>query len=88
MLAIFKYNHDLSDEVMSELWVRNPYFQLFCGKEFFQHRLTFDSFSMTRWRQRTQDEKLTALPQESLASATTTSATYPPSSSDIVVKTA
>jgi Transposase domain (DUF772) len=30
--------HDLSDEVLCERWVENPYFQYFCGEEFFQHR--------------------------------------------------
>src|SRR6516225_8017651 len=30
----------------------NPYFQYFCGEEFFQHALVFDRSSLTRWRQR------------------------------------
>src|SRR6202012_5425484 len=41
-LAILKHMHDLSDEALCERWVENPYFQLFCGEEFFQHKLTFD----------------------------------------------
>jgi IS5 family transposase len=41
-LAILKHMHDLSDEVLCERWVENPYYQLFCGEEFFQHRLVFD----------------------------------------------
>ena len=36
-LAILKHMHDLSDEELCERWVENPYFQLFCGEEFFQH---------------------------------------------------
>jgi IS5 family transposase len=39
---------------------------LFCGEEFFQHKLRFDRSSMTRWRQRMGEEKLVALIQESL----------------------
>ena len=35
-LAILKHMHDLSDEVLCERWVENPYYQLFCGEEFFQ----------------------------------------------------
>jgi hypothetical protein len=42
--------HDLSDEVLCERCVDNPYFQYFCGEEFFQHRLVFDRSSLTRWR--------------------------------------
>ena len=68
-LAILKYMHDLSDEVLCERWVENPYFQLFCGEEFFQHKLAFDRSSLTRWRQRMGEEKLVALIQESLAVA-------------------
>ena len=35
-LTILKYTHDLSDEVLCERWVENPYYQFFCGEEFFQ----------------------------------------------------
>ncbi len=49
-LAILKHLHDLSDEVLCERWIENPYFQLFCGEEFFQHQLPFDRSSLTRWR--------------------------------------
>ena len=49
-LAILKHTYDLSDEVLCERWVENPYYQYFCGEEFFQHRLVFDRSSLTRWR--------------------------------------
>jgi len=65
-LAILKHMHNLSDEVLCERWVDNPYYQLFCGEEFFQHILPFDRSSLTRWRQRVGKDKLTALMQESL----------------------
>ena len=41
-LAILKHTYDLSDEVLCERWVENPYYQHFCGEEFFQHQLVFD----------------------------------------------
>jgi transposase, IS5 family len=53
------------------------YFQFFCGEEFFQHRLPFDRSSLTRWRQRMGEAKLTALIQESLSVATRTEAMKP-----------
>jgi IS5 family transposase len=53
------------------------HFQFFCGEEFFQHRLPFDRSSLTRWRQRMGDAKLTALIQESLSVATRTEAMKP-----------
>ena len=76
-LAILKHTYDLSDEVLCERWVENPYYQFFCGEEFFQHRLVFDRSSLTRWRQRMGEEKLQALMQESLSVATRTEAIKP-----------
>ena len=32
-LAILKHTYDLSDEVLCERWVENPYYQHFCGEE-------------------------------------------------------
>ena len=46
---------------MCDRWIENPYFQLFCGEEFFQHKLTFARSSLTRWRQRMGEEKIAAL---------------------------
>ena len=76
-LSILKHLHDLSDEALCARWVENPYFQFFCGEEFFQHRLAADRSSLTRWRGRMGEERLTALLQESLATATRTGAAKP-----------
>jgi IS5 family transposase len=86
-LAILKHMHDLSDEALCERWVENPYFQLFCGEEFFQHKPPFDRSSLTRWRQRMGEEKLAALVQESLSVATRTGAAKPSDFSKIIVDT-
>jgi IS5 family transposase len=86
-LAILKHTYDLSDEVLCERWVENPYYQFFCGEEFFQHRLVFDRSSLTRWRQRMGEEKLQALIQESLSVATRTDAIKPAELSKVIVDT-
>jgi len=86
-LAILKHTYDLSDESLCERWVENPYFQHFCGEEFFQHRLIFDRSSLTRWRQRMGEEKLLALLQESLSVAVRTKALKPSDLSRVVVDT-
>jgi transposase, IS5 family len=86
-LAILKHMHDLSDEVLCERWIENPYYQLFCGEEFFRHRLVFDRSSLTRWRQRMGEEKLAVLVQESLAVATRTGAARPADFAKIIVDT-
>ena len=82
-----KHMHNLSDEDLCARWVENPYYQLFCGEEFFQHQLTFDRSSLTRWRQRMEEERLTALIQESLAVATRTGAAKPADFSKVIVDT-
>jgi transposase, IS5 family len=86
-LAILKHMHDLSDEVLCEHWIENPYYQLFCGEEFFQHKLAFDRSSMTRWGQRMGEDKLIALIQESLNVATRTGAARPADFSKVIVDT-
>jgi transposase, IS5 family len=86
-LAILKHTHNLSDEVLCERWLENPYYQLFCGEEFFQHRLVFDRSSLTRWRQRMGEERLQALLQESLLVASKTEAIKPSDLNRVIVDT-
>src|SRR5918995_1015896 len=86
-LAILKHTYDPSDEVLCERWVENPYYQYFCGEEFFQHRLVFDRSSLTRWRNRMGEERLAALIQESLSVATRTKAIKPSELSRVIVDT-
>src|ERR1700749_2697916 len=86
-LAILKHTYDLSDEVLCERWVENPYYQYFCGEEFFQHRLVFDRSSMTGWRNRMGEARLQALLQESLSVATRTKAIKPSELSRGIVDT-
>ena len=86
-LAIIKHMHNLSDEALCERWVENPYYQYFCGEEFFQHQLVFDRSSLTRWRQRMGEERLQALLQESLAVATRTEAMKPTDLSRVIIDT-
>jgi transposase, IS5 family len=86
-LAILKHTYNLSDEVVCELWLENPYYQYFCGEEFFQHRLPLDRSSMTNWRNRMGEERLQVLLQESLAVATKTGAMKPGDLARVIVDT-
>ena len=86
-LAILKHMHNLSDEALCERWLENPYYQLFCGEEFFRHTLPFDRSTMTRWRQRMGEDKLVALLQESLHLATRTGAAKPADFTRVIVDT-
>ena len=86
-LAILKHMHDLSDEALCARWLENPYYQLFCGEEFFRHKAPFDRSSMTRWRQRMGEERLVALLQESLATAARTGAAKPAAFAQAIIDT-
>lgn len=57
-LHYLKHVHDLSDEEVVDRWVENPYWQFFCGFEFFQHEAPIDASTMTRWRKRIGPEGL------------------------------
>lgn len=51
-LHYLKYTFSESDESLIERFIENPYWQYFCGFEYFQHTLPIDPSSMTRFRQR------------------------------------
>ncbi|MER9502757.1 transposase, partial [Mesorhizobium sp. M0587] len=86
-LAILKHTFNLSDEVLCERWVENPYFQYLCGEVFFCHALPFDRSSMTRWRGRMGEERIVALLQESLSLAVKTGAMKPADTRQVIVDT-
>jgi len=51
-LHYLKHAFDRSDEEVVMGWLENPYWQYFCGEEYFQHRLPIDPSQMTRFRGR------------------------------------
>jgi transposase, IS5 family len=60
-LSYLKHMFDLSDEAVVERWRENPYWQWFCGFEYFQHDLPCDPSSLTRWRKRIGPEGMEKL---------------------------
>jgi IS5 family transposase len=51
-LHYLKYTFNESDETLVDKFIENPYWQYFCGYEYFQHSFPIDPSSMTRFRQR------------------------------------
>jgi transposase, IS5 family len=51
-LMILKQLENLSDERIIEAWVRNPYFQAFCGERHFQWKFPCDPSDLIYFRKR------------------------------------
>ena len=51
-LHYLKHTFNESDETVVARWVENPYWQYFCGEEYFRHELPIDPSQMTRFRKR------------------------------------
>lgn len=68
-LQYLKYMYNESDEMIVEKFVENPYYQYFCGNEYFEHSLPIDSSSMTRFRKRMGKETIEELLKETVSSA-------------------
>lgn len=68
-LQYLKYMYNESDEIIVQKFVENPYYQFFCGNEYFEHSLPIDSSSMTRFRKRMGKETIEELFKETVTSA-------------------
>ena len=68
-LTFLKYMFGLSDQEVLDGWVENPYWQDFCGGEFFEHEPPTDQTVMSRWRKRAGEAGVTDMIMETLASA-------------------
>ena len=73
-LHYLKHAYDESDESVVEKWVENPYWQYFCGYEYFQHELPCHPTSLVKWRQRVKAAGVEQLLKELLATAVRTAA--------------
>jgi IS5 family transposase len=68
-LHYLKYAFDYSDESAVAMFLENPYWQYFCGLEYFAHDLPLDPSSMTRWRKRLNKNDSEALLKETIQTA-------------------
>jgi IS5 family transposase len=62
-ILYLKHAFGISDEKVVSQWVENPYWQYFCGMQYFQHEVPFHPTSLIKWRRRLGDkgsEKLLA----------------------------
>ena len=68
-LHYLKHAFNESDESVVERWVENPYWQYFCGYEFFQHEFPCHPTSMVKWRQRMKSGCIEKMLKETISSA-------------------
>ena len=68
-LHYLKHTFNESDESVVARFVENPYWQFFCGLEYFTHRLPIDPTTMTRWRKRVGADGMKKLLSETIATA-------------------
>lgn len=65
-LCFLKDAKGLSDEEVCAVWRENPYFQYFCGEEFFQYRFPVEPPSLSIFRKRIGEAGIERLLQETI----------------------
>ena len=68
-LHYLKHLYDVSDERVVAGFLENPYWQYFCGEEFFRHDLPCDPTTLVKWRKRIGPERMEQLLRETIAAA-------------------
>jgi len=68
-LHYLKYTYNQSDESVVARFIENPYWQYFCGYEYFQHVLPLDPTSLVKWRKRIGPDGLEGLLKETVDTA-------------------
>jgi transposase, IS5 family len=86
-LSYLQHTFNLSDEAVVQRWIENPYWQWFCGFEYFQHELPCDPSSLTRWRKRIGPEGLEKLLAATIQAGLESGAVRPASLERISVDT-
>jgi IS5 family transposase len=86
-LAMLQHTFGLSDDAVVEKWPENPYWQLFCGEEFFQHEFPICASQMTRWRRRIGEGGVERLLKLTIEAGLRTKAVTPKQMQVVVVDT-
>lgn len=68
-LHYLKHAFNVSDESVVDQFLENPYWQYFCGFEYFQHEFPLDPSSLVRWRKRIGSKGMEKLLQGTIETA-------------------
>lgn len=55
-LTYLQFMYEMSDEAVVERWVESPYWQHFCGEEYFQHDFPLHPTTLVKWRRKIGEE--------------------------------
>jgi len=76
-LHYLKHLYDISDETVMHEFVENPYWQYFCGLEYFSHELPCHPTSLVKWRKRVGPDGVERMLQATLEAARRSNALKP-----------
>ncbi len=65
-LHYLKHAYNVSDEGVVEGYLENPYWQYFCGNEYFEHEFPCDPTSLVKWRKRIGSEGVEKFLEETI----------------------
>jgi transposase, IS5 family len=68
-LHYLKHAYNVSDEAVVERFLENPYWQYFCGCEFFHHTFPLDPTTLVKWRKRIGPKGMEKLLQATIETA-------------------
>jgi len=68
-LHYLKYLYNESDEKVVEKYVENPYWQYFCGREYFEHELPCHPTALVKWRKRVGSKGIEKMLSETIETA-------------------
>ena len=68
-LHYLKYLYNESDEQVVEKYVENPYWQYFCGREYFEHELPCHPTALVKWRKRVGSKGIEKMLSETIETA-------------------
>ena len=86
-LHYLKGLHNLSDEAVVRGFLENPYWQYFCGMEYFMTELPLDSSSLSRWRKRSGPKGFESMLRESVEAAMRAKCLKPQELNAVIVDT-
>ena len=86
-LTYLSHAFNTSDEETVRRWVENPYYQYFCGEEYFQHTLPIDPSSLSRWRKRIGSQGAELILKLTVSAGLVSNAVKPSSLERVIIDT-